>query len=51
VGPICDDVRPPWRCTRETHALRCHIPLEELRERETLSRGVTDLPMPEQEPA
>jgi peptide/nickel transport system ATP-binding protein len=31
VGPVCDLEPPPWRATSETHALRCHIPLEELR--------------------
>jgi peptide/nickel transport system ATP-binding protein len=30
VGPICDEVEPPWRRTSETHALRCHLPLDEL---------------------
>jgi peptide/nickel transport system ATP-binding protein len=30
VGPICDEVAPPWRATSDTHALRCHIPLDEL---------------------
>jgi peptide/nickel transport system ATP-binding protein len=33
VGPVCDTVEPPWRSTSETHAIRCHIPLPELRER------------------
>jgi len=51
VGPICEDVPPPWRFTSETHGLRCHIPLEELREREILSRGATGPPASEQEPA
>jgi peptide/nickel transport system ATP-binding protein len=41
LGPICDEVQPPWRFTSDTHTLRCHIPLEELSERETLSRGLT----------
>jgi peptide/nickel transport system ATP-binding protein len=39
VGSICDDVPPPWQATSDTHALRCHIPLEELRQRETWSQG------------
>jgi peptide/nickel transport system ATP-binding protein len=33
VGPICDDVEPPWRATSEGHKLRCHIPLDELTRR------------------
>jgi peptide/nickel transport system ATP-binding protein len=32
VGPICDEVDPPWRASSDTHALRCHIPLDELAE-------------------
>jgi peptide/nickel transport system ATP-binding protein len=39
VGSICDDMPPPWQATSDTHALRCHIPLEELRQRETWSQG------------
>jgi peptide/nickel transport system ATP-binding protein len=39
VGSICDDVPPPWQATSDTHALRCHIPLAELRQRETWSQG------------
>ena len=27
LGPICEEVVPPWRATSETHGLRCHIPL------------------------
>jgi peptide/nickel transport system ATP-binding protein len=30
LGPICHDVEPPWQTTGNGHALRCHIPLEEL---------------------
>jgi peptide/nickel transport system ATP-binding protein len=33
VGPVCDDVEPPWRATSEGHMLRCHIPLDELSRR------------------
>ncbi len=33
VGRVCDDVEPPWQVRREGHAIRCHIPLEELTER------------------
>ena len=35
VGAICDEVDPPGRQVSESHQLRCHIPLEELREMET----------------
>lgn len=35
VGAICDHVAPPWESTSDTHALRCHIPLEDLAGRET----------------
>jgi peptide/nickel transport system ATP-binding protein len=30
LGPVCEEEPPPWRFTSDTHALRCHIPLEEL---------------------
>ena len=30
LGPICDDVPPPWQVTPEGHHIRCHIPLAEL---------------------
>lgn len=30
LGPVCEDVPPPWRAASDTHLLRCHIPLEEL---------------------
>jgi peptide/nickel transport system ATP-binding protein len=43
LGSICDDVVPPWQSTSDTHALRCHIPLDELRGRETWS----GMPKPE----
>jgi peptide/nickel transport system ATP-binding protein len=33
VGPVCDDVEPPWRATSDGHMLRCHIPLDELSRR------------------
>jgi peptide/nickel transport system ATP-binding protein len=29
VGEICEREPPPWRFTSETHAIRCHIPLDE----------------------
>ena len=37
VGAICDESPPPALRVSETHSLRCHIPLEELREKETWS--------------
>ena len=37
VGPICDEVDPPWRATSDTHMLRCHIPLDELSRRAAAS--------------
>ena len=30
VGAVCDEEPPPWRFTSATHAIRCHIPLDEL---------------------
>jgi len=33
VGPVCEDVAPPWRVTSVSHMLRCHIPLDELSRR------------------
>ena len=51
LGPLCEEVQPPWRSTGGTHSLRCHIPLEELRERETLSHRVAVLGGPEKDPA
>jgi peptide/nickel transport system ATP-binding protein len=38
VGPVCDDVEPPWRSTSDGHRLRCHIPLDELSRRAAESR-------------
>ena len=32
VGAVCDDERPPVQMASETHAIACHIPLEELRQ-------------------
>jgi peptide/nickel transport system ATP-binding protein len=39
VGAICDETPPPVQAVSRTHSLRCHIPLEELRQRETWSKG------------
>jgi peptide/nickel transport system ATP-binding protein len=30
IGPVCEEEPPPWRFTSATHAIRCHIPLDEL---------------------
>ena len=32
VGKICDDERPPVQMASDTHAIACHIPLEELQQ-------------------
>ena len=32
IGKICDEERPPVHMASETHAIACHIPLEELRQ-------------------
>jgi peptide/nickel transport system ATP-binding protein len=37
VGPVCDEVAPPWQATSDTHMLRCHIPLDELSRRAAAS--------------
>jgi peptide/nickel transport system ATP-binding protein len=37
VGPVCDEVAPPWRATSDTHMVRCHIPLDELSRRAAAS--------------
>jgi len=34
IGEICEDVPPLWHQVSPTHALRCHLPLEELRKLE-----------------
>jgi peptide/nickel transport system ATP-binding protein len=51
LGPLCEEVQPPWRSTSETHSLRCHIPLEELKGREASPHRVTALRAPEKDPA
>ncbi len=32
VGPVCDEVEPPLVEVEQDHLMRCHIPLDELRE-------------------
>lgn len=36
LGDICVDERPPVRVTDEGHEIRCHIPLDELRDAQTV---------------
>ena len=31
IGDICNNETPPWRPAEFGHAIRCHIPLDELR--------------------
>ena len=35
LGSICDEQEPPWQATSESHHVRCHIPVDDLRERES----------------
>ena len=37
LGSICDEQEPPWQATSESHYVRCHIPVDDLREREAKS--------------
>jgi peptide/nickel transport system ATP-binding protein len=37
IGDICDTETPPWRPTELGHAIRCHIPLAELRDMQVQS--------------
>ncbi|HEY5528445.1 MAG TPA: ABC transporter ATP-binding protein [Thermoleophilia bacterium] len=30
LGPVCEEVEPPWRQGEGDHSIYCHIPLEEL---------------------
>lgn len=39
IGDICDNETPPWRPTELDHAIRCHIPLAELRGTQEQSAG------------
>ena len=32
IGAICEDDAPPWRMANAGHAIRCHIPVAELRQ-------------------
>lgn len=38
LGPVCDEVAPPWRVTASGHALRCHMELDELIRLQTVDR-------------
>lgn len=31
ICPVCEEVLPPWQFASATHAVRCHIPLAELK--------------------
>jgi peptide/nickel transport system ATP-binding protein len=37
IGPVCDEVAPPWQSSGEGHKLRCHLPLDELSRRAAAS--------------
>lgn len=30
VGPVCDEVDPPWQLASDSYAVHCHIPLDQL---------------------
>lgn len=34
IGPICENEEPPWQDTGYYHQICCHIPLEELKEKQ-----------------
>jgi len=44
IGDICDNEMPPDQKVSETHAIKCHIPIEELRKVEP----VIHVPAPEE---
>jgi peptide/nickel transport system ATP-binding protein len=35
IGAICEEEEPPWRDAGSGHAIRCHIPIDELIEAQT----------------
>jgi peptide/nickel transport system ATP-binding protein len=39
LGQVCDAVAPPWREVEQGHRIRCHIPLDTLREIVPWQRG------------
>ncbi|MBC8267660.1 MAG: ABC transporter ATP-binding protein [Rhodospirillaceae bacterium] len=43
IGEICDDVPPAVQIDGESHAIACHIPLEELRKAEPVVKVPSDL--------
>ena len=47
LGSICDEQEPPWQATSESHHVRCHIPLAELRSREMVSRHMSAMREPQ----
>ena len=38
IGAICEDEAPPWRMANASHAIRCHIPVAELRATQSIAR-------------
>ena len=41
IGDICDEEAPPWRPTVSGHAIRCHIPLNDIQQRATSAAVIT----------
>lgn len=39
IGPMCHDLAPPWRDTKDGHAIACHIPMAELAALQTQQFG------------
>lgn len=37
LGPVCENEVPPWQASSEGHKICCHIPLDELRESQTIA--------------
>ncbi len=35
IGNICEEQEPPWQAAGETHRLKCHIPIDQLKAYET----------------
>ena len=42
IGAICEQELPPWRDAGAGHAIRCHIPIEELAEAQTKAATPTE---------
>lgn len=41
IGAICEQIEPPWRDAGDGHLIRCHIPIAELTQLQTLSQSST----------